>query len=1031
MKMNDKKIDKHYRREKMDNELKTYVEMQAEKAESLPLCRGLKLLHVRDQVEEILDHIGKIGFFEQYTVHSIKHIDEMLGIIEWLIPDETKRVMTSAEWLMLTLAVYFHDLGMVVTKKEYDNRGKSDFRIYKEEIVKKDDKTEYVEYAKGQDDVFLYQEFVRDNHAKRIKQWIEGKTNSEFGDTGEIRAIVDDVLKNLDEMFRSDLAMICESHHKDDIGDFNKYHVCNKYGNSKEEKVNLNYIAIILRIADLLHITRDRAPSITRKLINISDPKSVVEWEKQAAVRAVQPKAKRDENNHINENLEKDTIEVTAYFEGAENAEAYFGLSAYLQYTRKELKKCYEIVEQARKQEGTEHYRFPWKEIDESRIMVIGFETKKLQFTIAQENILQLLVGHTLYNDSSVVVRELVQNAIDAVKLQKQYDMRSNSSITEGKIQVDWNAEKRILSFWDNGTGMTISEVENFLLKVGASKYRDDSVKKEFPDFSSISHFGIGILTCFMIANDIDIVTNSQNQDQVNCINLRKVNGSYLLSKNEKRTVDKRIRKHGTVVKLHVRSDVDMSTVEEDLKKWIVLPEIPVYLTFGDENETKIGFDSLKDVLIRYLNDTGRNVDGEKYDVYEEKHGNVTVAYAVKHLKYLSDWCLMEIDRRRMNKKIQLPIGTCVEGIRVEFTTPGYKNSSILAITNIKNSKYQTNVARSAIELDANGEVLSDIYDVYAKYIQGQMDKLEKLDYSKAWAISEGRYLMRPLLPDEFSNDRMEPMDETILTQRMAKIKCIVMEDQGKREIVSAQDVYDMDVINIFESKMTKAAEYLLKEIRSDATLSNLIGVVCAEDNFLQNVSNLFCNYDRYNILHQYAISNKEVSKIVVSHGQRRIKLTYSPKSDAWYEFDIRSRGSLRAIFIPKTEFEIEGLEDEIGVRTFGEIYMKSNTELYKYIVKIVHIFMEEESDENRILLEIFLGNVFDSRILEHTFTQNGDINNLVRQLMDDRFGRISDDLIAKMWVKVDANEFSQFVLTKNYSLYSIDNWSRKDDDIQ
>ena len=110
---------------------------------------------------------------------------------------------------------------------------------------------------------------------------------------------------------------------------------------------------------------------------------------------------------------------------------------------------------------------------------------------------------------------------------------------------------------------------------------------------------------------------------------------------------------------------------------------------------------------------------------------------------------------------------------------------------------------------------------------------------------------------------------------------------------------------------------------------------------------------------------------------------------------------------------------------------MKSNTELYKYIVKIVHIFMEEESDENRILLEIFLGNVFDSRILEHTFTQNGDINNLVRQLMDDRFGRISDDLIEKMWVKVDANEFSQFVLTKNYSLYSIDNWSRKDDDIQ
>lgn len=68
---------------------------------------------------------------------------------------------------------------------------------------------------------------------------------------------------------------------------------------------------------------------------------------------------------------------------------------------------------------------------------------------------------------------------------------------------------------------MTISDVENYLLKVGASKYRDDTIKKEFPDFCSISHFGIGILTCFMIANDIDIVTNSEEQNVINSINLQ------------------------------------------------------------------------------------------------------------------------------------------------------------------------------------------------------------------------------------------------------------------------------------------------------------------------------------------------------------------------------------------------------------------------------------------------------------------------------------------------------------------------------
>ena len=171
----------------MNNKLENYVEIQAEKAESLSLCRGLKLLHVRDQVEEILDNIGKIGIFEEYTVHSIKHIDEMLGIIEWLIPEETKIAMTSAEWLMLTLAVYFHDLGMVVTKEEYDNRYNSEFKKYKDEIVAKKEKTEYIEYVQKQGDCFLYQEFVRENHAKRIRQWIEGNMNTELGETTQIR----------------------------------------------------------------------------------------------------------------------------------------------------------------------------------------------------------------------------------------------------------------------------------------------------------------------------------------------------------------------------------------------------------------------------------------------------------------------------------------------------------------------------------------------------------------------------------------------------------------------------------------------------------------------------------------------------------------------------------------------------------------------------------------------------------------------------------------------------------------------------
>lgn len=1013
---------------------KTYAENLAEEAENLSFCRGIKLLYIREKVKAMLDLIGRNGIFEEYTIHSIEHVDQMLQIVEWLIPDRTKEQMTYAEWLMLTLSIYFHDLGMVVTKDEYQNRDESLFKKYKEKALSDNQQSEYREYAEKSGDVFLYQEFVRENHASRIRKWLEGKVHSDLGEAKIICSEIDDMLRNLDPTFRNDLAMVCESHHKDDIEDFSKYKVKKLYGNTESEKVNLNYIAIILRIADLLHITRDRTPSIARKFINIRNPKSVLEWEKQRAVRAVQPKDKRNEEGAVDNSIQKDTIEITAYFDGAETADAYFGLSSYLQYTRKELGKCCEIVEKAQKREGAVGYEFPWREIDESQIEVTGFEKKKLQFSIDQDNILQLLVGHTLYNDSSVVVRELAQNGIDAVRLQKEYEKKKGRASTHGQVWIEWDSEERELSFWDNGTGMSMRDVENYLLKVGASKYRDESVTKEFPDFSSISHFGIGLLTCFMVADDIDILTNSEEEYEANSINLRKVNGSYLLRRIEKSKLDSRIAAHGTMVKLYIRNDVDMTKLESDLKKWIVVPEVPVYLTIDGGTEIRIGYDSLKEILVKYLSDSGFEVDGKSYNVYEKEHGNVTVAYAVEYLKYMADWSLMGVDIRRAEQKAMLPIGTCVEGIRVEFVTPGYKNPTILAIANIKNSKYQTNVARSSIELDANNEILSDIYDVYKEYVQDQMDNLERNGYAQSWALSEGNYLMRPLFDSVFGmygNHRVEPIDEYVLLRRLAHLKCLALENNGDRKIVSADQVANLDEINIFECEMTRAAEHLLKEVRSNATLSNLISVVC-EDDFLKNSKNVICDIDGVNMLHQYALKNKEVSRIEVTYNQRRIHLTYVEKKNSWYEFNmitgrIRSsvleRGST-TLYIPQKDVPILGLKSEIGVKTSNGIYIRSDTELCEYLRKMIEKFQEDDTDENGLALRIFLSSVFDYRMLE--VAHKTDVNaasRVFKDMWNDMI--ISSEVMEKMWTQIDMEEFGEKVLKKTYTLYSIDNWMR------
>ena len=434
------------------------IEKRAENAEKLSFCYGIKLLNIKTTIASMLKTIGSNEIFEQYTVHDISHINMMLKIAEWLIPETTKTTMTSAEWLMLTLSIYLHDLGMVVSKKEFEHRNSNaSFLEFKERTLNSAT-PEYKKFA--QDEKYLYQEYVRSNHAFRIREWLENKGQHKYGIAEDQCQILNEALKGLFEKFKNDLGMVCESHHKDDLDNFNKYKIFSKYGSDPQEVVNLNYIAIILRCADLLHITNDRTPSVERKLLDISNPISILEWEKQQAVRAVSPQLKRNSEGNVDDSITKDTIEITAYFSGSDTAEAFFGLSSYLQYVKKELEVCHKIAQIAKRQEGAQH-EFPWKYIDESNIETEGFEAKKLEFTIEQDNILKLLVGHTLYNDSSVVVRELSQNAIDAIKLQTLEDSKNSRSSYSGKMEIEWNEEERILSFRDNGTGMTIYDIEN------------------------------------------------------------------------------------------------------------------------------------------------------------------------------------------------------------------------------------------------------------------------------------------------------------------------------------------------------------------------------------------------------------------------------------------------------------------------------------------------------------------------------------------------------------------------------------------
>jgi molecular chaperone HtpG len=114
--------------------------------------------------------------------------------------------------------------------------------------------------------------------------------------------------------------------------------------------------------------------------------------------------------------------------------------------------------------------------------------------------LLDLLVGHTIYNDATVAVRELLQNAIDAVRYQhyleeKEYANTGRPASPMGKVIIKWDPAERLLIVEDNGIGMDRAVITSHLMKVGASFYNTPQFQQEYKDYSPISRFGIGILS--------------------------------------------------------------------------------------------------------------------------------------------------------------------------------------------------------------------------------------------------------------------------------------------------------------------------------------------------------------------------------------------------------------------------------------------------------------------------------------------------------------------------------------------------------
>jgi len=444
-----------------------------------------------DYALPLLDRI--IETFPTYTLHNGQHQLNILNRMADLLGERISE-LTTLETAILILSAFYHDIGMVFTKSELENLPKEeDFGDF---IIKNPSARLAINRAKELP-INIAEWYCRWAHAKRV--WIYLNKNED--------KLMWDGLN-----YKKELTEVCLSHNED-----TSYLKNDKFETNFWETADLRFCAIILRLADILDFDNSRSPESVFEYLKLEDSRedrnkaSYAEWNKHLAARGFLFNKWNPTNPY-----EIDFRAVPTH------PAVESDIKEFLNTIEFEIQKCSTILKFCSSRWN--NFALP-DSIKRNNIRSQGYKFGDYKFSLDQHQILNLLMGENLYDDHFVFIRELIQNAIDTSR-DREFHEHKNGNIhykvepIEISTWIDTDGY-RWLRVDDYGMGMTEEIIEKYFLRVGNSYYNSDEFKVrkltyqnvDKIDFTPISRFGIGILSCFIAGDRIDVNTRSIYKD--------------------------------------------------------------------------------------------------------------------------------------------------------------------------------------------------------------------------------------------------------------------------------------------------------------------------------------------------------------------------------------------------------------------------------------------------------------------------------------------------------------------------------------
>lgn len=203
---------------------------------------------------------------------------------------------------------------------------------------------------------------------------------------------------------------------------------------------------------------------------------------------------------------------------------------------------------------------------------------------VTTENIFPI-IKKFLYSDHDIFLRELVANAVDATQKMKAISSKGEfkGELGDITIHVSVDPEKKTLTISDEGIGMTAEEIDKYINQIAFSSAEE--FLEKYKNQSIIGHFGLGFYSAFMVADKVELITQSYKEGAKTMRWTCDGTPEYTMEEAEEQ------RKRGTDVILHISEDssefADQGRIEGILKKHCSF--LPVPIAFGKKKEWKDG----------------------------------------------------------------------------------------------------------------------------------------------------------------------------------------------------------------------------------------------------------------------------------------------------------------------------------------------------------------------------------------------------------------------------------------------------------